>query len=212
MATSFQSRLDRENVGNSLSKSNVSKTAPGQRNLSTKTPRKALGDVGNIQHGTGKKFQTPKPSKVKIFNETPKTKTSVKSKKPSFSVLNTHREHSKISSDVKTKTKNENMLPDIEKIIPFVDQENDLPRPEHITKLLNHTRLLNPLLLAPTGPCEDHPIAPSYKLEDFEPPLFDETFANIFGYNETPQLVEVDPLSVLDLLPPLDDIDLSSYE
>ena len=103
--------------------------------MAAKTPRKALGDVGNIQHGTGKKLQTPKPSKVKIFNETPKTKTSVRSKKPTFSVPNTHRVHSKISSDVKIKEKDEDTLPDIEKIVPFVDEGKNIinsPQPPEL--------------------------------------------------------------------------------
>ena len=99
----------------------------GQRGLSAKTlqaptPRKALGDLGNIQHGAAKKFQTPKPSKVKIFDETPKAKTSVKSKKATFSVLKTQKSQSRLASDVKIPTKNGNTLPDIEKMIPFVDQ------------------------------------------------------------------------------------------
>lgn len=98
----------------------------GQRGLSAKnlqapTPRKALGDLGNIQHSAAKKFQTPKPSKVKIFDETPKAKTSVKSKK-TFSVLKSQKGQSKTASNVKVPTKNENMLPDIEKMIPYVDQ------------------------------------------------------------------------------------------
>jgi hypothetical protein len=56
---------------------------------------------------------------VKIYDETPKAKTL---KKTAFSVLNTHKGRSKISSDVKVKPKSENTLPDIEKMIPFVDQ------------------------------------------------------------------------------------------
>ena len=40
----------------------------------------------------------------------------------------------------------------------------------------------------------------------------DETIANIIGYDEKPELVEVDPHFVVDLLPPLDDIDLSSFD
>jgi hypothetical protein len=51
--------------------------------LAAKTPRKALGDVGNIQH-------------------------------------------SKISSDVKIKEKDEDTLPDIEKIVPFVDEGKNI--------------------------------------------------------------------------------------
>ena len=99
----------------------------GQRGLSAKTlqaptPRKALGDLGNIQHGAARKFQTPKPSKVKIFDETPKAKTSVKSKKATFSVLKTQKSQSRLASDVKIPTKNDNTVPDIEKMIPFVDQ------------------------------------------------------------------------------------------
>ena len=150
MATSLQARADRENTSNSVSKNSVSKTAPGlyfwllkdfdclvhqtnynlssgQRSLSTKTPRKALGDVGNMpQHDTAKKFQTPNPSKVKIFDETPEAKTSVKSKKPAFSVLNTDRQHSRVFGDVNIKSKSENTLPDIEKMIPYVDQGKNM--------------------------------------------------------------------------------------
>lgn len=95
----------------------------GQRGLSAKTPRKALGDLGNIQNGTGKKnFQTPKPSKLKIFDENQKPKSSVKLKKGTFSVLNTHKKHNKTSSDAKIKTNHENLLPEIGKMIPFVDE------------------------------------------------------------------------------------------
>ena len=178
----------------------------GQRGLSAKTlqaptPRKALGDLGNIQHGTAKKFQTPKPSKVKIFDETPKAKTSVKTKKATFSALKTQKGQNKIASDMKIPTKNENMLPDIEKMIPFVDQgkslvkikieeqecimlvhdvkyfislpEKDLPRPECITKLLKHRGPLNPAIMVPPTTYQDNFKTPlHYELETFEPPLF----------------------------------------
>ena len=44
-------------------------------------------------------------------------------------------------------------------------------------------------------------------------PLFsDETMANIIGYDEKPELVEVDPHFALDFLPPLEDFDMSSFD
>lgn len=86
-----------------------------------------MSDLGNIQNGTAKKFQTPKPSKIKIFHETPKAKTTIKSKKVSSSVLNSRKIHGKIATDVKVKPITESILPDIEKVIPFVDQgEHDM--------------------------------------------------------------------------------------
>ncbi len=100
-----------------------------------KDPKKGIGR--RRQYTTRDRKETPdtKPSKVKIFNETPKTKTSVRSKKPTFSVPNTHRVHSKISSDVKIKEKDEDTLPDIEKIVPFVDEGKNIinsPQPPEL--------------------------------------------------------------------------------
>ncbi|XP_028411365.1 uncharacterized protein LOC114533933 [Dendronephthya gigantea] len=209
MATSFQAHIDRENIGNSGLKKNVTKASQGQRGLSTKTPRKALGDLGNIQNGTGKKnFQTPKPSKVKISDENQKSKSSVKPKRGTFSVLNTHKKQNKTLSDVKIKTNNESVLPEIGTMIPFVDEEKDLPRPEHITKLLKHTGLLNPSLLIPPVTYQDDIKLPSsfYEFDSHEIPLFDDTIANILGFDEKPELVEVDPLlPVLEPLPPFEE-------
>lgn len=42
--------------------------------------------------------------------------------------------------------------------------------------------------------------------------ISDETVANIIGYDEKPELVEVDPHFSLDFLPPLEDLDLSSFD
>lgn len=108
----------------------------GQRGLSAKrfheskntqpTPRKALGDVGNFQHNTAKKFETPKakPSRVKIFQDTPRTnqRKSTKSKKATFSTFNANKVDS-TTGETKIKTASENSFPEIEKMTLFIDTE-----------------------------------------------------------------------------------------
>ena len=51
------------------------------------------------------------------------------------------------------------------------------------------------------------------RCSSYQYPLFsDETMANIIGYDEKPELVEVDPHFALDFLPPLEDFDMSSFD
>ena len=87
------------------------------------TPRKVFGDLGNLQHDTGRKFQTPKPSTVKIFEDTtrPNQRRSTKVKKGTFSVLRDRKVDSKLGES-QAKQSSENNLPEIEKMTPFIDQ------------------------------------------------------------------------------------------
>ena len=120
MATSLQSFIDRENISNPVIKNNATKGLQAHhRGFGTTsktfseskypqaTPRKALGDLGNLQYGNAKKVQSSvKPSRVKIFEDGGKTnpkKSKVKTKK--------------ILQD-----RNENNYPEIEKMVPCCDQ------------------------------------------------------------------------------------------
>lgn len=219
MATSFQAYVERENITNPDFKNSVSKASQGQRGLSAKrfheskntqpTPRKALGDVGNFQHNTAKKFETPKakPSRVKIFQDTPRTnqRKSTKSKKATFSTFNANKVDS-TTGETKIKTASENSFPEIEKMTPFIDtEENDFTTPQYIKRLLQHPRIINPSSLIPPKKFEidDKTFSSHYEFDTVRQPYFDDTMANIISSISELELCEIETD-----LPSLDDIPL----